>query len=220
MAQFSCPLCLESTSLNVTSSWFSRAFRSQQGIHNFKRASKTRSIGKYKLCWKNKSCSDGTLLFPIKWTSLVKPDIKKYFTTKHTYFTVGTYTIVWYGMVFRGGFPHAPRPLYGLLYVPFEFHISRHTLAARRCRSPHVPENGGTICRRNWKLCMYLNGKWPVILLRGPLGAWGSFTCSKYTTRIKRLNVPPGGPPPGSNPRHSGHEVGTLPLDHGSRLNV
>jgi hypothetical protein len=24
-------------------------------------------------------------------------------------------------------------------------------------------------------------------------------------------------PPPGLNPRHSGHEVGTLPLDHGGR---
>jgi hypothetical protein len=64
-----------------------------------------------------------------------------------------------------------------------------------------------------------------------PLGAWGSLTCSKSTTRVKRLKVPPGGlvpwmfpslkirrPPPGLNPHHSGHEVGTLPLDHGGRF--
>jgi hypothetical protein len=69
------------------------------------------------------------------------------------------------------------------------------------------------------------------ILLRSPLGTWGSLTCSESTTRVKRLKVPPGGlvpwifpslkirrPPPGLNPRHSGHEVGTLPLDHGGRL--
>jgi hypothetical protein len=56
----------------------------------------------------------------------------------------------------------------------------------------------------------------------------GSLTCSKSTTWVKRLKVPPGGlvpwifpslkirqPSPGLNPRHSGHEVGTLPLDHG-----
>jgi hypothetical protein len=68
--------------------------------------------------------------------------------------------MVWYGMVFRGGFPHAPRPLYGLLYDPFEFQISRHTLAARWCRLPHLAENGGTICRRNWKLCTWTgNGR-------------------------------------------------------------
>jgi hypothetical protein len=30
---------------------------------------------------------------------------------------------VWYGMVwyYRGGFPHALRPLCGLLYIPYEF---------------------------------------------------------------------------------------------------
>jgi hypothetical protein len=38
-----------------------------------------------------------------------------------------------------------------------------------------------------------LDGKWPIILLRGPLGAWGSLTCSKFTTRVKQLNVPLGG---------------------------
>jgi hypothetical protein len=73
-----------------------------------------------------------------------------------------------------------------------------------------------------------LYGKWPIILLRGPLGAWGSLTCNKFTTRVKQLEVPPGGlvpwifpslkirgPPPGLNPRRSSHEVGTLPLDYG-----
>jgi hypothetical protein len=61
-----------------------------------------------------------------------------------------------------------------------------------------------------------LDGKWPIILLRGPLGAWGSLTCSKFTARMKQLKVPPGGlvpwifpslkirrPPPGLNPRRS-----------------
>jgi hypothetical protein len=38
-----------------------------------------------------------------------------------------------------------------------------------------------------------LDGKWPIILLRGPLGAWGSLTCSKFTTRFKQLKVPTGG---------------------------
>jgi hypothetical protein len=71
-----------------------------------------------------------------------------------------------------------------------------------------------------------LDGNWPIILLRGPLGAWGSLTCSKFTTLVKQLKVPPWGlvpwifpslkirrPPPG----HSSHEVGTLPLDYGGR---
>jgi hypothetical protein len=60
--------------------------------------------------------------------------------------------------------------------------------------------------------------------------AWGSLTCSKFITRVKQLKVPPGGlvpwifpslkfrrPPPGLNPRHWNHEVGTLPLDYGGR---
>jgi hypothetical protein len=76
-----------------------------------------------------------------------------------------------------------------------------------------------------------LDGKWPIILLRVPLGAWGSLTCSKYITRVKQLKVPPRGlvpwifpslkirqPLPGLNPHHSSHEVGTLPLDYGGRL--
>jgi hypothetical protein len=66
------------------------------------------------------------------------------------------------------------------------------------------------------------DGKSPIILLRGTLGAWGSLTCSKFTTRAKQLKVPPGRlvpwifpslkirrPPPGLNPRRSSHEVGT-----------
>jgi hypothetical protein len=69
-----------------------------------------------------------------------------------------------------------------------------------------------------------LDGKWPIILLRGPLWAWGSLTCSKFTTWFKQLKVSPGGlvswifpslkirrPPPDLNPRHSSDEVGTLP---------
>jgi hypothetical protein len=72
------------------------------------------------------------------------------------------------------------------------------------------------------------NGR--LILLSGPLGAWGSLTCSKSTTRVKQLKIPPGGlvpwifpslkiwrPPPGLNPRRSSHEVGTLPLDYRGR---
>jgi hypothetical protein len=68
-----------------------------------------------------------------------------------------------------------------------------------------------------------LDGKRPIILLRGPLGAWGSLTCSKYTTRVEQLKVPPGGlvpwvfpslkirrPPPGLNPRRSSHEVAIM----------
>jgi hypothetical protein len=51
-----------------------------------------------------------------------------------------------------------------------------------------------------------------------------------YFKRVKLLKVPPGGlvpwifpslkirrPPPGLNPRHSSHELGTLPLDYGGR---
>jgi hypothetical protein len=54
-----------------------------------------------------------------------------------------------------------------------------------------------------------------------------------FTTRVKELKVPPGGlvpsnfpslkirrPPPGSNPRRSSHEVGTLPLDYGGRWRI
>jgi hypothetical protein len=132
-----------------------------------------------------------------------------------------------YVCMFRGGFPHAQRLLCGLLYVPCEFQISRHALAPWWHRSPHLPENGGTITwQRNLKLssgrAMSNN------FAQSPLGASGSLTCSKSTTRVKRLKVPPGGlvpwifpslkiwrPLPGLNPRHSGHEVGTLPLDHG-----
>jgi hypothetical protein len=33
-----------------------------------------------------------------------------------------------------------------------------------------------------------LDGKWPIILLRGPL-----LTCNKFTTQVKQLKVPPGG---------------------------
>jgi hypothetical protein len=69
-------------------------------------------------------------------------------------------------------------------------------------------------------LYLCLDGKWPIISLRGPLGAWGSLTCSKFTTRVKQLKVPPGGlvpwifpsltirwSPPGLNPRHSSLHV-------------
>jgi hypothetical protein len=118
---------------------------------------------------------------------------------------------------------------------PIEFQISHHTLSALVLCLPHLPENNGTYLLapfwRNWKLC--LDGKWPIILLRGPLGAWGSLTCSKFTTWVKQLKVPPGGlvpwifpslrirrPPPGLNPRHSSHEVGTLPLDYGGHFTI
>jgi hypothetical protein len=66
-----------------------------------------------------------------------------------------------------------------------------------------------------------LDGKWPIILLRGPLEAWGTLTCSKFTTRVKILKSLPEDlfpefflrrPPPGLNPRRSSHEVGTLHL--------
>jgi hypothetical protein len=61
-------------------------------------------------------------------------------------------SMVWYGM-FRGGFPPALRPLCGLLYVPCKFSSSRRTLSPWWHRSPHLPENGGTITwRRNWRL--------------------------------------------------------------------
>jgi hypothetical protein len=66
--------------------------------------------------------------------------------------TVTMVYMVWYGM-FRGGFPHALRPLCGLLYVPCECSSSRHTLSPWWHRSPHLPENVGTITwRRNWIL--------------------------------------------------------------------
>jgi hypothetical protein len=124
--------------------------------------------------------------------------------------------MVWYGMVWYVQGRVSP------------FSSSRHTLSPWLHRSPHLAENGGTITwLRNWRLWWTGNA---AILLRGPLGTWGSLTCSKCTTRVKRLKIPPGGlvpwifpslkirwPPSGLNPRHSGHEVGTLPLDHGGR---
>jgi hypothetical protein len=63
------------------------------------------------------------------------------------------------------------------------------------------------------------------ILPRGPLGTWGSLTCSKSTTRVKRLKVPPGGLRSLNfsvlkNSTTSGHEMGTLLLDHGGRLQI
>jgi hypothetical protein len=40
----------------------------------------------------------------------------------------------------------------------------------------------------------FSDGKGPTNLAqRFPLGTWGSLTCSKSTTRVKRLKVPPGG---------------------------
>jgi hypothetical protein len=129
-----------------------------------------------------------------------------------------------YVCMFRGGFPHALWPLCGLLYVPCEFQTSRHAISPWWHRSPHPPENGGTITLAEELTTMYLDGICPQFLLRGPLGTWGSLTCSKSTTLVKRLKVPPGGlrslnssAPPGLNPRHSGHEVGPLPLDQGGR---
>jgi hypothetical protein len=38
-----------------------------------------------------------------------------------------------------------------------------------------------------------LDWNWPIILLRGLLGAWGSLTCCKFTTQVKQLKVPPVG---------------------------
>jgi hypothetical protein len=58
---------------------------------------------------------------------------------------------VWYGM-FRGGFPHALRPLCGLLYVPCEF-------STRERRNHHLAEELKTM----------MDGM-STILLRGPLG--------------------------------------------------
>jgi hypothetical protein len=134
------------------------------------------------------------------------------------------------------GFPHALRTLCGPLYVLYwisnqpPYPISTGAMLAPPTReqwylfaSPFLSEAAGTkppppICWRNRRLC--LDGKWPIILLRGPLGAWGSVTCSKFTTRVKQLKVPPGGlvpwmfpslkirrPTPGLNLRHSSHEV-------------
>jgi hypothetical protein len=60
---------------------------------------------------------------------------------------------------------------------------------------------------------IFWTGNGRLILLRGPLGAWGSLTCSKSTTIFPSLKIRR--PPPVLNPRHSSHDVGTLPLDYG-----
>jgi hypothetical protein len=88
--------------------------------------------------------------------------------------------------VFRGGFPHAPRPRCGLLYVPCQFQIRRHALAAMVLFAPPTSDQ--------WYLLLapfilpladgtelpppaggtgdyYLDEYCPVILLRGPFGA-------------------------------------------------
>jgi hypothetical protein len=59
------------------------------------------------------------------------------------------------------------------------------------------------------------NGR--LILLRGPLGAWGSLTCSKSTTRVKQLKVPPGGLIPWIFP--SVAQI-TLPIFYSPRANI
>jgi hypothetical protein len=83
-----------------------------------------------------------------------------------------------------------------------------------------------------WSIFLQSAGllEWVISSSQGPLGAWGSLTCTKFTTRVKQLEVAPGGlvpwmfpslkirrPPPGLSPRRSSHEVGTLPLDYGGR---
>jgi hypothetical protein len=65
-----------------------------------------------------------------------------------------------------------------------------------------------TICRRNWRL--YLDGKCRYILLRGPFGTWSSFRCSKSTTRVKQLKVPPGGLDPWIFPTSAWFEPASL----------
>jgi hypothetical protein len=116
----------------------------------------------------------------------------------------------------------ALQPLWALASLQFPDLIYSQSAGLLEWRSAHRKASTET-----------LDGKWPIILLRGPLGAWGSLTFSKFTTRVKQLKVPPGGlvpwifpslkirrPPPGLNPRRSSHEVGTLPLDYGGRSSI
>jgi hypothetical protein len=61
-----------------------------------------------------------------------------------------------------------------------------------------------------------LDGKWPIILLRGPLGAWGSLTCSKFTTRVKQLknSTTSAGFEPASLESWGGNATSRLILQH------
>jgi hypothetical protein len=132
---------------------------------------------------------------------------------------------IMYVCICRGGFSPCTATLYGLLYVSYGYSNSR------RAYTPGQPAS--STYQRTAELtplAVTRSTSWTEnvrnFAQRFPFGTWGSLTCSKSTTRVKQLKVPSEGlcsrifpslkirrPPPGSNPRHSGHEVGTLPLD-------
>jgi hypothetical protein len=52
----------------------------------------------------------------LHWNTTIVPPIKPWFLPSKS---PPVHPAMYVCMFFRGGFPHAPRPLYGLLYVPF-----------------------------------------------------------------------------------------------------
>jgi hypothetical protein len=123
-----------------------------------------------------------------------------------------------YVCICRGWFSPCTATLYGLLYV-------------RHAYTPGQPAS--STYQRTAELTLLevtRSTSWTEnvrnFAQRFPLGTWGSLTCSKSTTRVPSeglcSRIFPSWkirrPPPGSNPRHLGHEVGTLPLDHGGRF--
>jgi hypothetical protein len=125
----------------------------------------------------------------------------------------------------RGGFPHALRPYMVYCTYPYVYSNRRHAYSpGQPASSIYQRTEEITPLVVTWSTSWTDNVRY--LAQRFPLGTWGSFT-----TRVKQLKVPSEGhcsrifpswkfrrPPPGLNPRHSGHEVGTLPLDHGGRL--
>jgi hypothetical protein len=49
----------------------------------------------------------------------------------------------WYGMVLRGGFPHALKPYIVYCTTPLNFQLSRHTLAVPAQCTAYLPKNSG-----------------------------------------------------------------------------
>jgi hypothetical protein len=156
---------------------------------------------------------------------------------------LGVFRIIWL-ITCGGGSPHALRLWISLLYAPLILQISRNALSQHWYQltpstreqwylyEPHLSEavvHSRPIYWEELEATAGTGNGW-LILLRGPHGAWGFLMCSKSTTRVTLLKVPPGGlvpriflslkirrPPPGLNPWHSSHEVGTEPLDYRGR---
>jgi hypothetical protein len=98
----------------------------------------------------------------------------KWYETLFFYFISWTVWTCWlnrlkYVCMFRGGFPHALRPRMWSIVRPLWISNSRHA------RSPHLPENGGTITLAEELTTIHLDGKCPQFSPRGPHWDMGVF---------------------------------------------